>query len=184
MKNKIILVLCSLGLLTFILLSRDPKINPFVEETKKDIEKLETEAEELFDWADKTVEEVELEKRRREKVIHELDSTIVSSLEKLRLSKMSIEKNKKMNDSLIKENHEYIKQKEFLENLLTEAQKALSEKVNLLITLEEEHLMLEKRYDYLNSIYQDSKFIVVDTVYQIDTIFYQKDEIKRIVTKN
>ena len=191
MKNKIILVLCFIGLLVFIFLSKDPKINPFVEKTKKDIEKLETEKEELFDWADKTMEEVELEKQKSKKVLHELDSTIKNDIKKLELSKLSIKKNRIINDSLVKENREYTKQKEFLEALLTEAQKTLSEKVNLLLTLEENHLILEERhlileerYGYLNSIYQDSRFIVVDTVYQIDTVFYQQNEIKKIVIKN
>ena len=73
--------------------------------------------------ADKTMEEIELEKQKSKKVLHELDSTIKNDIKKLELSKLSIKKNRIINDSLVKENREYTKQKEFLEALLTEAQK-------------------------------------------------------------
>jgi hypothetical protein len=44
--------------------------------------------------------------------------------------------------------------------------------------------MLYNQYNSLQEIYQGNTFIVVDTIYKIDTIYYTKDEIKKLVLKN
>lgn len=190
MKNKIILILCFVGLLIFVISSKNSKINPFVEETKVDIKNLEDEKEELFEWADKTMEEVEKQKINREREIYLLDSIIKKNKRTLNNSNLNLAKNRKINDSLKKENIKYIQQKEALEVLLEQVKKSLKEveemnkeKTELLKEIYTEKEMLQQEYDYLNSIYQDSKFITVDTVYQIDTLFYKKEDVKKIKVK-
>jgi chromosome segregation ATPase len=191
MKNKIILILCFIGLLIFVISSKNSKINPFVEETKVDIKNLESEKEELFEWADKTMQEVEQQKLDREHEIYVLDSIINKNKRTLNNSNLNLAKNKKINDSLKKENAKYIQQKEALEVLLEQVKSSLKEvkemneeKAELLKEIYAEKEMLQQEYDYLNSIYQDSKFTVVDTVYQIDTLFYNKEDVKKIKIKS
>jgi len=44
--------------------------------------------------------------------------------------------------------------------------------------------VLYYEYNNLQKIYQENTFIVVDTIYKIDTRYYTKDEIKKLVLKN
>ena len=43
---------------------------------------------------------------------------------------------------------------------------------------------LEEKYLELSSKYDGSKFIVVDSIYQIDTVFYKSEDVKKIKLRN
>lgn len=191
MKNKIILIVCFLGLMTFVLTSKNSKINPFIEETKKEMEELETEKEKLFVLADETLVNLEEQRNLTKKELIKLDSTLKIKELKLKNAQITLEESESKIEKLKEETQNYLRQKEASEILLARTKENLiqvkqlnKEKNELLEKVYEEKIILEDKCKSLESIYENSRFISVDTVFMIDTVVYKKDEIKKIKIKS
>ena len=191
MKNNIFILLCVAGLITLVLISENSKVNPFLEETKKEIEEIHYEQDSLFIWAEESLENMEKSKLYKKSEIKKLDSLIKESEKKFKISSREVYKNKKINDSLKNELELYLKEKNDLEKELQNKKDeinriiSLNEKQSILINeMEQEQSEIKKMYNELNSIYVESSFVVVDTIYKIDTVFYEKEKIKKIKTKS
>jgi hypothetical protein len=95
---------------------------------------------------------------------------------KLDSTKIEISKNKKYNDSLIELNEKLVKEK-------YKAEISLVESKIIINNLSETNNLMKVKYDSLECEQKKEPYIMVDTVYVIDTIFYKKEDIKKFKLK-
>ena len=185
MKKRYIFLLISLiSVIGITILIKKDYTNLFIEETKEEISVMYNERDSIFSFVDETMSDLELERSEKQNMLDSLDKELIRKQNIVNKFIYSIEENKKLNLSLENE-------KIHLESILEETKNKLQDlilinentKEKLEVTHKEKE-MLYNQYNSLQEIYQENTFIVVDTIYKIDTIYYSKDEIKKLVLKN
>jgi len=185
MKKRYIFLLISLiSVIGITILIKKDYTNLFIEETKEEISVMYNERDSIFSFVDETMSDLELERSEKQNMLDSLDKELIKKQNIVNKFIYSIEENKKLNLSLENE-------KIHLESILEETKNKLQDlilinentKEKLEVTHKEKE-MLYNQYNSLQEIYQENTFIVVDTIYKIDTIYYSKDEIKKLVLKN
>jgi len=160
MYNKVIYGFGVIGLL-FIVFSIQNKIEQdSFKKTKSNIEEIKLEKKRLFEMADKTMEEIDIKKQKRQQEINHLDSVLKISKFDLEKSFSLIEKNKKKSDSLMSLVKEYEKLKYYLD-------KQIYEKTNHIEILTKERDDYKNRYDYYCESIEP--VVIRDTVFIYDT---------------
>lgn len=120
-----------------------------------------------------------------------IDSILKIKNEKLRKSNEKLKDNEEKfllleNEKLKieEEKKELFKIIEKNDSTLSEIKKSAEELNKIYKKITQEKEILEEKYLELSSKYDGSKFIEVDSVYQIDTIFYKSEDIKKIKLKD
>ena len=185
MKKRYIFLLVSLiSVIGITILIKKDYTNLFIEETKEEISVMHNERDSIFSFVDETMSDLELERSEKQNMLDSLDEELIKKQNIVKEFINSIEQNKKLNLTLENKNRH-------LNSVLEETKNKLHDlilinentKEELEVTHKEKE-MLYNQYNSLQEIYQENTFIVVDTIYKIDTIYYTKDEIKKLVLKN
>jgi len=185
MKKRYIFLLVSLiSVIGITILIKKDYTNLFIEETKEEISVMHNERDSIFSFVDETMSDLELERSEKQNMLDSLDKELIKKQNIVKEFIYSIEQNKKLNLTLENE-------KIHLESVLEETKNKLHDIIQInentkekLEVVNKEKEMLYNQYNSLQEIYQENTFIVVDTIYKIDTIYYTKDEIKKLVLKN
>jgi len=185
MKKRYIFLLVSLiSVIGITFLIKKDYTNLFIEETKEEISIMHNERDSIFSFVDETMSDLELERLEKQNMLDSLDKELIRKQNIVNKFIYSIEENKKLNLTLENE-------KIHLESILEETKNKLQDLILInentkekLEVVHKEKEMLYNQYNSLQEIYQENTFIVVDTIYKIDTIYYTKDEIKKLVLKN
>jgi len=185
MKKRYIFLLVSLiSVIGITILIKKDYTNLFIEETKEEISVMHNERDSIFSFVDETMSDLELERSEKQNMLDSLDKELIKKQNIVKEFIYSIEQNKKLNLTLENE-------KIHLESVLEETKNKLQDLIVInentkekLEVVHKEKEMLYNQYNSLQEIYQENTFIVVDTIYKIDTIYYTKDEIKKLVLKN
>jgi len=185
MKKRYIFLLVSLiSVIGITFLIKKDYTNLFIEETKEEISIMHNERDSIFSFVDETMSDLELERLEKQNMLDSLDKELIRKQNIVNKFIYSIEENKKLNLTLENE-------KIHLESILEETKNKLQDLILInentkekLEVVHKENEMLYNQYNSLQEIYQENTFIVVDTIYKIDTIYYTKDEIKKLVLKN
>jgi hypothetical protein len=185
MKKRYIFLLVSLiSVIGITILIKKDYTNLFIEETKEEISVMHNERDSIFSFVDETMSDLELERSEKQNMLDSLDKELIKKQNIVKEFIYSIEQNKKLNLTLENE-------KIHLESVLEETKNKLQDLIVInentkekLEVVHKEKEMLYNQYNSLQEIYQENTFIVVDTIYKIDTIYYTKDEIKKLILKN
>ena len=185
MKKRYIFLLVSLiSVIGITFLIKKDYTNLFIEETKEEISIMHNERDSIFSFVDETMSYLELERLEKQNMLDSLDKELIRKQNIVNKFIYSIEENKKLNLTLENE-------KIHLESILEETKNKLQDLILInentkekLEVVHKEKEMLYNQYNSLQEIYLENTFIIVDTIYKIDTIYYTKDEIKKLVLKN
>ena len=185
MKKRYIFLLVSLiSVICITILFKKDYTNLFIKETKEEINVMRDERDSIFSFVDETMSDLELERSEKQNMLDSLDKELIKKQNIVKEFIYSIEQNKKLNLTLENE-------KIHLESVLEETKNKLQDLIVInentkekLEVAHKEKEMLYNQYNNLQEIYKKDTFIVVDTIYKIDTIYYTKDEIKKLVLKN
>jgi hypothetical protein len=185
MKKRYIFLLVSLiSVIGITFLIKKDYTNLFIEETKEEISIMHNERDSIFSFVDETMSDLELERLEKQNMLDSLDKELIRKQNIVNKFIYSIEENKKLNLTLENE-------KIHLESILEETKNKLQDLILInentkekLEVVHKEKEMLYNQYNSLQEIYLENTFIVIDTIYKIDTIYYTKDEIKKLVLKN
>jgi hypothetical protein len=185
MKKRYIFLLFSLiSVIGITILIKKDYTNLFIEETKEELSVMHNERDSIFSFVDETMSDLELERLEKQNLLDSLDKELIRKQNIVNKFIYSIEENKELNLSLENKNRH-------LDSVLEETKNKLQDLILINENTEEklevvhkEKEMLYNQYNSLQEIYQGNTFIVVDTIYKIDTIYYTKDEIKKLVLKN
>lgn len=192
MKNRYLFLLISVVIIILITyhLKSDYE-NSFIVETKEEIKLMHTERDSIFSYVDVTMSNLEYERNEKQFVLDSLDVELYENQKIVNQHLKSIEESKKLHCLLEETNEKLLKEKGKLENSLSDAMKELVDirKINKvteekLETINKEKEVIYNQYSDLQEIYQNNTFIIVDTIYKIDTIYYNKNDIKKIIFKN
>lgn len=185
MKKRYIFLLVSLiSVIGITFLIKKDYTNLFIEETKEELSVMHNERDSIFSFVDETMTDLDLERLEKQNLLDSLDKELIKKQNIVNKFIYSIEENKKLNLSLENKNRH-------LDSVLEETKNKLRDLIVIndstkekLEIVHKEKEMLYNQYNSLQEIYQENTFIVVDTIYKIDTIYYTKDEIKKLVLKN
>jgi len=185
MKKRYIFLLVSLiSVIGITILIKKDYTNLFIEETKEEISVMHNERDSIFSFVDETMSDLELERNEKQNMLDSLDEELIKKQNIVNQFILSIEQNRKLNLTLENKNRH-------LDSVLEETKNKLQDLILInentkekLEVVHKEKEMLYNQYNSLQEIYQENTFIVVDTIYKIDTIYYTKDEIKKLVLKN
>lgn len=191
MKKVFWFILLTTVLGSFIYLYVDDKVKN--ERMLKDLktELKEVNNEEIFQVADDIIFDINKEKERKKNLLDSLDLILKTKSKKLKDSNKRLKENEEKIIFLELEKEKIEKEKEELNKIvekndstLVEIEKSINKLNKVYNQIVQEKKTLEEKYLELSSKYDGSKFIVVDSVYQIDTIFYKSEDVKRIKLKN
>ena len=185
MKKRYIFLLVSLiSVIGITILIKKDYTNLFIEETKEEISVMHNERDSIFSFVDGTMSDLELERNEKQNMLDSLDEELIKKQNIVNQFILSIEQNRKLNLTLENKNRH-------LDSILEETKNKLRDLIVIndstkekLEIVHKEKEMLYNQYNNLQEIYKKDTFIVVDTIYKIDTIYYTKDEIKKLVLKN
>lgn len=185
MKKRYIFLLFSLiSVIGITILIKKDYTNLFIEETKEELSVMHNERDSIFSFVDETMTDLDLERSEKQNLLDSLDKELIRKQNIVNKFVYSIEENKKLNLTLENKNRH-------LDSILEETKNKLRDLIVIndstkekLEIVHKEKEMLYNQYNNLQEIYKKDTFIVVDTIYKIDTIYYTKDEIKKLVLKN
>jgi len=189
MKNRLIII-GGLGLIValFVLFMKENKTNIFITETEKEIEEITIEKEKVFDMADRTLEQLELEREEKELHLEKLDLELSEKEELVKHHLYHIKKNKEISEQLEKRNQELFDLKTKLESELFKTKENLQEVIVInektketLDNVYNEKEDLYNQFKELQKKYINDKLMIRDTIYKIDTVYYTSDQIKKLV---
>jgi len=185
MKKRYIFLLVSLiSVIGITILIKKDYTNLFIEETKEEISVMHNERDSIFSFVDETMSDLELERSEKQNMLDSLDEELIKKQNIVKEFINSIEQNKKLNLTLENKNRHLNSVLEETKNKLHDIIQINENTKEKLEVVNKEKEMLYNQYNSLQEIYQENTFIVVDTIYKIDTIYYTKDEIKKLVLKN
>jgi len=185
MKKRYIFLLVSLiSVIGITILIKKDYTNLFIEETKEEISVMHNERDSIFSFVDETMSDLELERSEKQNMLDSLDKELIKKQNIVKEFIYSIEQNKKLNLTLENKNRHLNSVLEETKNKLHDIIQINENTKEKLEVAHKEKEMLYNQYNSLQEIYQENTFIVVDTIYKIDTIYYTKDEIKKLVLKN
>jgi|688.fasta_scaffold500437_2 hypothetical protein len=182
-NNKIILSLSAIVILSIVLNFNNTSEVSMVK-TKKEVESMRNQKDELFELADKTMEELDTEREQRLREIKILDSTLKANDSKIKNSFLVLQKNKQSSDSLQKLISKYENQKDYLESQLKVSNVKLMESEEMFLKTNEELVSTcKERDDYkikFDSIYNIGKDIIYrDTIYIEESVTSEKPKRKK-----
>jgi hypothetical protein len=158
-------------------------------ELKEEID--ENNNEDILQVVDGIILNINEEKNRRNFLLDSLDLIIEDRTKTLKESNVRLEKNEQKIIFLELEKKKIEKEKEELDKIimkndstLMEIEKSIDSLNKIYNRIIQEKIVLEEKYSELLSKYDGSKFIEVDSIYQIDTIFFKSEDIKKIKLKN
>jgi hypothetical protein len=183
-KRYIFLIVSLISVVTITYFIKSDYANTFITETKEEIEYLHNEKDSIFSYVDETINNLDIERKEKQFKLDSLDVELYEKQKIVNCHLKSIEESKKIRHELEESNEKLLKERDILEESLSNVKSELVEviKMNETITKEKEDIYIQ--YSDLKQIYQNNTFVVVDTIYKIDTICYTKDEIKKLVLKN
>lgn len=178
MKTKLFYISSIISIILFIsFLKQKDEINHKIQ-NKIELNKLKSDKQKIFILADKTLKKINSDKKDTQQLLDSLSLKVIQKQNEMKYISLEIEKNKLENESLNNKKME-------LENLLSETKQKLEESIKnneksqkTICEITEEKNYLEHQMDYY--VGRDNSYIVFDTIYQIDTIFYTRDEIKTL----
>ena len=185
MKKRYIFLLVSLiSVICITILFKKDYTNLFIKETKEEINVMRDERDSIFSFVDQTMSDLELERTEKQNMLDSLDKELIKKQNIVKEFINSIEQNKKLNLTLENKN-------KYLDSILRETKSKLHhislenmKTKEILEVVHKEKEILYNQYNSLQETYQEKSFIIVDTIYKIDTLYYTKDEIKKLVLKN
>lgn len=191
MKNLLWFIVLTTILGSFIYLYVEDKV-----ENEKILAELKIELKEIGDGeipqvADNVIVNLNKEKKEKKVLLDSLDLIIENKNKRLKSSNKKLKENEEKIIFLELERRRVDEEKEELNRMLEKNDSTLVEienSVNKLTEIYEkitqEKVVLEKKYTELLLKYDGSKFILVDSIYQIDTIFYKPKDVKKIKLRN
>jgi len=183
-KRYIFLIVSLISVITITYFAKSDYSNTFITETKEEIESLQTERDSIFSYVDETMYNLDNERKEKQFKLDSLDVELYEKQKIVNYHLKSIEKSKKIRYELEESNEKLLKERDILEESLSNVKSELVEVIKLNETITKEKEDIYTQYSDLKQIYQNNTFVVVDTIYKIDTICYTKDEIKKLVLKN
>ena len=183
-KRYIFLIVSLISVVTITYFIKSDYANTFITETKEEIEYLHNEKDSIFSYVDETINNLDTERKEKQFKLDSLDVELYEKQKIVNKHLKSIEESKKLHSLLKETNKNLLKESDVLKENLSTIKSELVEvrKMNETITKEKEDIYIQ--YSDLKQIYQNNTFVVVDTIYKIDTICYTKDEIKKLVLRN
>jgi len=192
MKNRYLFLLISvivIILVTYHLKSDYDK--SFLKETKEEIIIMHEERDSIFSFVDETMSSLDVERKEKQLMLDSLDKELELKQIIADSYLRSIEKSVSIKAELEEINGNLLLEKNNLDSILKETKFKLKEVMDVnevtrrkLETVNKEKENIMNQYSDLKQIYKDNTFIVVDTIYKIDTIYYSKDDIKKLVLRN
>ena len=183
-KRYIFLIVSLISVITITYFAKSDYSNTFITETKEEIESLQTERDSIFSYVDETMYNLDNERKEKQFKLDSLDVELYEKQKIVNYHLKSIEKSKKIRYELEESNEKLLKERDILEESLSNVKSELVEVIKLNETITKEKEDIYTQYSDLKQIYQNNTFVVVDTIYKIDTICYTKDEIKKLVLRN
>ena len=192
MKNRYLFLLISvivIILVTYHLKSDYDK--SFLKETKEEMIIMHEERDSIFSFVDETMSSLDVERKEKQLMLDSLDKELELKQIIADSYLRSIEKSVSIKAELEEINENLLLEKNNLDSILKETKFKLKEVMDVnevtrrkLETVNKEKENIMNQYSDLKQIYKDNTFIVVDTIYKIDTIYYSKDDIKKLVLRN
>jgi hypothetical protein len=147
--------------------------------------------EDVLQMADDIIFDINSEKEKKKILLDSLDSVLKLKNKKITKSNQKLKDNEEkilfleMEKLKIEEERkELIKIIEKNDSTLVEIKKSTNNLNEIYKKIVQEKKNLEDKYLELSSKYDGSKFIMVDSIYQIDTVFYKSEDVKKIKLKN
>jgi hypothetical protein len=147
--------------------------------------------EDVLQIADDIIFDINSEKEKKKILLDSLDSVLKLKNKKITKSNQKLKDNEEkilfleMEKLKIEEERkELIKIIEKNDSTLVEIKKSTNNLNEIYKKIVQEKKNLEDKYLELSSKYDGSKFIMVDSIYQIDTVFYKSEDVKKIKLKN
>jgi chromosome segregation ATPase len=147
--------------------------------------------EDVLQIADDIIFDINSEREKKKILLDSLDSVLKLKNEKIRKSNQKLKDNEEKilflemeKLKIEEEREELIKIIEKNDSTLVEIKKSTKNLNEIYKKIAQEKKNLEEKYLELSSKYDGSKFIVVDSIYQIDTVFYKSEDVKKIKLRN
>lgn len=147
--------------------------------------------EDVLQIADDIIFDINSEREKKKILLDSLDSVLKLKNEKIRKSNQKLKDNEEKilflemeKLKIEEEREELIKIIEKNDSTLAEIKKSTKNLNEIYKKIAQEKKNLEEKYLELSSKYDGSKFIVVDSIYQIDTVFYKSEDVKKIKLRN
>ena len=190
-KRYIFLIVSLISVVTITYFIKSDYANTFITETKEEIEYLHNEKDSIFSYVDETINNLDIERKEKQFKLDSLDIELIKKQKIVNQYIKSIEDNKILLQRIEEDNKKLLKEKNNLSSTLVEVNERLVEVTDLneytqrrLDDVKQEKENIYNQYSDLKEIYQNNTFVVVDTIYKIDTICYTKDEIKKLILRN
>lgn len=147
--------------------------------------------EDVLQIADDIIFDINSEREKKKILLDSLDSVLKLKNEKIRKSNQKLKDNEEKilflemeKLKIEEEREELIKIIEKNDSTLVEIKKSTKNLNEIYKKIAQEKKNLEEKYLELSSKYDGSKFIAVDSIYQIDTVFYKSEDVKKIKLRN
>ena len=185
MKNiflyTFIVLVC--GYFTYTYIESKHRHEQMILKTEDELSLIESKQKSVFEMVDEAMmSKAKKEEKKRLSLVSVEDELkrkkyiLRKTQSKLDSTKIEISKNKKYNDSLIELNERLVKEK-------YKAEISLVESKIIINNLSEVNNLMKVKYDSLECEQKEEPYVMVDTVYVIDTIFYKKEDIKKFKLK-
>lgn len=191
MKNSIFTISSLVIVFTLTIYYKNNNSNSLIYKTKKDIRNMRYEKKKVFNLADSTLDQLEIERRERQTILDSMDLELTKKENIVNSFLNSIEQNKKLNSTLTYKNNNLLDEKNELEKSLIVMREQLLELTEtniqtneILYKVNEEKSKIYNDYIVMKDRYVENTVVIVDTIYQIDTVCYKKEQIKKLVLKN
>ena len=191
MKNSIFTISSLVIVFTLTIYYKNNNSNNLIYKTKKDIRNMRYEKKKVFNLADSTLDQLEIERRERQTILDSMDLELTKKESIVNSFLNSIEQNKKLNSTLTYKNNNLLDEKNELEKSLIVMREQLLELTEtniqtneILYKVNEEKSKIYNDYIVMKDRYVENTVVIVDTIYQIDTVCYKKEQIKKLVLKN
>lgn len=178
MKIRFFYIISIIFIVLLIYFLRQKNEINYIIKNKKELSVLKSDKQKVFILADKTLKKINSDKKDTQRILDSLTLEVMEKQNEMKYISSEIEKNKLENESL------NLKKSE-LELLLTETKQKLEESIKnhensqkTICEITEEKHNLERQIDYY--VGRGEQYIIIDTIYQIDTIFYSSDDIKTL----
>lgn len=183
-KRYIFLIVSLISVITITFLLKKDYTNLFIVKTKEEISNIHNERDSIFLFVDETLLNLEIERYEKQFMIDSLDVELEKKQKLVNQSIHSIEQNKHLNLTLEKKN-------KYIDSILSETKNKLHDltivnentKKNLEVVNKEKEI-LYNQYNSLQENYLVNTLIFVDTIYKIDTIYYTKNQIRKLIIEN
>ena len=186
MKRRYILLIISLVLVVSATYFLKPNSeNEFIKKTQRDVKVMHSGIDSIFITADETMTDLELQRNENQCILDSLDNQLlqkkqlvmnqVTSIDKIEKLNLILKNKNKQLDSMIRELNK-IRATES-EQFMDEIEYYINREVKLVIFYKHKIDSLTKKNIILNNA-------ISDTIYKLDTIYYTKNEIKKLILKN